>query len=509
MAILHGDPGLRSEAADGQTDEVDFVDRRQSGRTEPIAISMARHTGGTMTLSARLVALLYAREASGLPSEILAKARLHVADTIAVAHAAASGLTIADEIMRSLQAGGSTGDCRVIGRAQTLPPAMAAFANCAFMHAIDFDDIHDATGIHPTPPTLAAALVAADLVPERTAKTWAAVSLGNELMCRLGSVCSPRGPGRASSWFLSQLLGYFGAVVSASVVLGLSEDQCVSAIGLAYQQAAGGKESAFGTGSTARSIYPGFAAMGAIQACLLARAGVAGPRSALDGVAGLFRIYFDQDPGQSELADLLDFDGWVWQDTAIKPWPSCRDSHAHIAAALDVASKLRGLQIDRIVVSISPGVASLCTPPKERRRPPTIQDAKFSIPFMTAFALAYGTVTLATLNERAFEDPVVLDLAKRVEVIEELTDSPGHISAKVAVTTHSETFAGACAQLPKPSRPEVHAKFLNCLEYAGLAGDHSRRLWDGLIGGDTRALSAALSVAEGRRHEPRALPAAG
>ena len=49
-------------------------------------------------------------------------------------------------------------------------------------------------------------------------------------------------------------------------MLGLDDEKLGHAIGLAYMQAAGGKEAGVGMGSQARSIYPAFASMGGVQA---------------------------------------------------------------------------------------------------------------------------------------------------------------------------------------------------------------------------------------------------
>ena len=51
-----------------------------------------------------------------------------------------------------------------------------------------------------------------------------------------------RGTGTDSKWFLSQLFGYLGAAITAGLVLGLDDNKLVHALGLAYMQAAGGKE---------------------------------------------------------------------------------------------------------------------------------------------------------------------------------------------------------------------------------------------------------------------------
>lgn len=445
-----------------------------------------------MSLSRSVVAVLRRKQREGIPAAIGAKTRLHVADAVAIALATRRRLPIAGEVLEALSTGAARGDCRVIGRAETLPPALAAFANSALIHALDYDDIHDVARLHPTTVTLPAALAAADLADASGRTVVEAVALGNELMCRLGVVCSPTGTGPGSDWFLTQLFGYFGASIAAGLVLGLDDEEIVSAFGLAYMQAAGSKEAAFGVGATSRSIYPAFAAMGGVQAALLARAGIVGPAGALDGAAGLFRLYLGDVPEPAQLATLLDRDGWTWRDTDIKPWPSCRLSHPYVAAALAVRGALAGRPIERIRVAVNESAGKLCRPLPERRRPRTLQDAKYSIPFMTAFTLAHGRVDLETLGPRAFDDPAALALAERIEIAETLPDGPGHPPAEIAV----ELASGQSVASPPPTdlrmtEGAVRAKFLSCLAHGGF-GEDGPALWEALMQIETRGRAAAF-----------------
>jgi 2-methylcitrate dehydratase PrpD len=211
---------------------------------------------------------------SGLPAAIRVKTKLHIADTIGIA-IAASTTPFGQQFIHSPAMGGARGDCAVVGSELRLPPALAAFAHSGLAHMLD--DIHDEARLHPTTVTFPAAVAAAQLSGAEGSSVIEAVALANEILCRLGVICSPNGGGPASGWFLTQLLGYTGACLAAGIALGYSDDELVSAIGLASMQAAGSKQAAFGIGSTARSICPAFAAMGGVHAALLARGSIVGP----------------------------------------------------------------------------------------------------------------------------------------------------------------------------------------------------------------------------------------
>jgi 2-methylcitrate dehydratase PrpD len=436
----------------------------------------------SIPLSVQLIRLLVERRQRGLPAQIRHQTKLHIADSIGIAFAAARRDPLAGQLVQAISAGAGQGICRVIGRPESHAASLAAFANSALIHILDFDDIHDAARLHPTVVTLPAALAAAALVDDApAARLVDAVALGNELICRLGVMCSPTGKGPGSDWFLTQLFGYMGASLAAGIMLDLPEATIVSSFGLAYMQAAGGKEAGFGVGSTARAIYPAFAAMGGTHASLLARAGIAGPRTALDGAAGLFKIYLGAEPDAAQHDTLLDAERWYFTATQTKPWPSCRLSHPYVAAALDVRARLDNASIERIVVKVNGSASKLCSPIAERRRPQTLQDAKYSIPYMTAFTLAHGTVSLETLNTGALGDAFVHELADRIDIQETLPDNPGHPPAEISVHTRD----GRCINSEKTLRfdmsaADIQRKFGSCIAYAG-AGEQAEELWHRLM----------------------------
>ena len=431
-----------------------------------------------MSLSHEIVQAIRQRQKRGLPEEIREKVILHICDTIAISLAAYKGAPIALKSIAGLSIGVKGGTGRVIGSEQRLPPAYAAFANTALAHALDYDDINDFARIHPTPVTLAAALAAADVCDSRSTDLITAVGLGNELLCRLGYAIEPKGTGADSKWFLSQLFGYLGAAITAGLVLGLDDKQLVHALGLAYMQAAGGKEPGVGTGSQARSIYPAFSSMGGVQAAFLAREGVSAPASCLDGKTGLFLNYFGKNLNEKQRSVLLDTETWAFSDTSIKLYPSCRYSHPFIKSALILRKHFRLNEIEQIVIGVNETADMLCQPLEERCHPKTLQDAKFSIPFMVAFAFVHGSVHLNNLTERALTDTQVLELANRMKIEQTQADTPGIPLGDIKIVTAHETKRQVERILPETPYDEVKKKFIECCQYADLAD--SELLWEEL-----------------------------
>lgn len=433
---------------------------------------------------ARMLARASLRRHAAVPAAQRRTAALRIADSVGIALAASADAT-ASPVLAALATGSAGGRCGILGSARREAPAAAAFANAALVHVLDFDDIHDAARLHPTTLTWPAALAAAQIAGAAGAQVVDAVLQGDELMCRLGVACSPTGSGAGSDWFLTQLFGYFGAALAAGLVLGLDEDTLVSAFGLAYMQAAGGKQAGFGTGATARAIYPAFAAQGGVQACLLARAGVRGPEGAFDGAAGLFPLYLGAAPSPAQCELLLDPQGWLADAIQLKPWPCCRLSHPYVAAALALRRASGGAEPARIEAHVNGSAAKLCRPLAERRAPPTLQDAKYSIPWMIAFTLVHGRVELATLGPAALADQRVRALAQRVEILETLPDRPGHPPARLRLQAADGRAWESPPDIERAAdgmdETGARAKFDACLAHAGRAAPEARRLWTRLL----------------------------
>lgn len=428
-------------------------------------------------LTRELVALLTGRLTSGVPSAVLDVARVHIADTIGIAVGA-----IATRLCRQVSRGLRTPYAASFpDGALSTDPAPAAFYWSACAHALDFDDIHDEARVHPTAVTLPAALVAGE-VSDAGTSVAEAVALGNELMIRLGLLAADRGTG--PSWFLSQLFGYFGAALAFGMRRGLDEKTLVSALGLAYMQCAGGKEAAFSIGSTARAVYPAFAALGGVQAARLAEAGIVGPVEPLTARTGVFSNYLQFEIDHELARQLLEPVGWPSMATAIKPYPSCRSSHAYVGAAFEARRELGGSAVEKIHVRVAPIEVSLCEPLAGRCRPTTLQDAKYSIPFMVSVALVHGHVDLALMGDSIVHDPEVLGLAERVTVsVLDPSEPATSRTLKVLSRGHWSSFPCDVARLIMDVQA-VEEKFAACLRYAGVEQQASEDAWTRVMSDD-------------------------
>lgn len=433
--------------------------------------------------------------AAAIPADVRQHARVLVADSVAISLAASRVSPVARAAADAALAGCDAGSSHVYGTTRTAPPAVAAFANSAFAHALDFDDTHDLARLHTTTVVLPAALAVGQLCDADGERVLDAVVLGAELMCRLGLAADPTATSPAASWFLTQLTGYVGAAVAAAFTLGLDSAGIASAIGFGYAQAAGAKQAALVNGSQARSIYPAFAAAGGVTAALLARSGLRGPVDALDGPAGLWPAYLGTGLEPAAEASLLDLGGerWEFREIAVKSWPTCRLAHPYLDAVASLP--VIDAPIEAVTLAVNASVARLCRPVTDRRRPATLADAGFSVPYITAAALARGGFGLTDLEPGLLSDERVHAIVDVTAFEDRLPDGLGNPPGEVTVRAGGEVFTARGRAHPAPDDAEVRAKGVRCLTEAlpGRDPDELLTMLDGFADGSVRDLMRSIT----------------
>lgn len=361
-------------------------------------------------LTRTLAAHLARTRAEDVPPAALRVASHSLLDALGVS-LAASGLEPACAPFAAL-AGEQGGECTVLGFKRRASPLMAAFANGALAHALDFEDTFDAAPVHPNAAGVAVALALAERTPGLSGlQLLAAVALGGDLVCRL-ALALQRNPDD-DGFYTPAILSAFGAAAVASKLLALTEDQIVSALALTLSQAASSGQFKRDPRSDVRAVRDAFAAHAGLTASLLAAGGVRGFEGAIDGPHGLYGLYARgaYDPG-ALCAEL----GHTFHAAAVsfKPWPSCRGTHAFIEAALALRTYCPPQAIERVVAYGAPLNRMLIEPEAHKRRPRTATDAKFSLPFCVSLAFARGAPSLDDFGAARLEDSTLLALAERV-----------------------------------------------------------------------------------------------
>jgi 2-methylcitrate dehydratase PrpD len=144
----------------------------------------------------------------------------------------------------------------------------------------------------------------------------------------------------------------------------------------------------------------------------LARAGVDGPLTGIEGDNGYFKAYAG---GKAGLNSVLQGLGATYEmlNTYVKPYPCCRHLHAPIDAVLAMKSQrsVEAGEVVRVVVQTHRGAAK-----HDHQHYDGLLDAQMSIPYAVAAALVYDQVDLMAFGSQARANPEIARLAASVIV---------------------------------------------------------------------------------------------
>lgn len=350
-----------------------------------------------------------------LPAATVAMTRRSILDAIGVSMAAA-GLESACRPFLDLAFAGGSGDAVVVGTGRRCSTGMAALANGALAHALDYEDAHEPSFTHPNAATVAAALSVADALGGVPGKEFiSAVAVGCDLVCRLAFAQGRVGEPPVEGFYPPAIVGTFGAAAAAARLLGLDVRQTLDAFSLALCVNSCSAEILFSPYSDIRAIRDGFCAQAGVQAALLAQRGVKGFDAPFEGKGGFFAMYSGGLCLPGALTDGLG-DRFAGEDISFKAWPACRATHFYIQAILENHDRRATpvSEIESVRAYVKPSDMIVCEPAAEKRRPRAAIDAKFSLYFTLATALRHGKVELGSFEDKALGDETTLALADRI-----------------------------------------------------------------------------------------------
>ena len=384
-------------------------------QTRSHTLDQSSTTPSTIDLCREFASHVVNTRYEALSSEAVEAAKKSVLDILGVV-LAGSGMEpavrgVADVV---LDAGGRP-ESSVLGFGGKVPASMAALANGVMAHSLDFDD-QTPWGAHPDSSVVPAVLALAERrggISGRDLIT--AVALGQDLFVRLR--CNV---GWRQDWNLSSVVGVYAAAAAAAHIQKLGREQVAHALGIASMQSSGTMEVIFGIGSDLRGMYAGFTAQGAVLAVLLAEKGITGITDLFEGKAGILNVYFG---GKYERAKMVEGLGkeYLGSSMLYKAWPAVGNVHTYIHAAIELMKEhqLKAGDIEQIRVFVGDFHQCMCTPLELRRAPATLVDAKFSLPFCVALAVARGQIRISDFGPAALKDPEVLAIAQKVVPVED------------------------------------------------------------------------------------------
>ena len=239
----------------------------------------------------------------------------------------------------------------------------AAFANSKLMHATNQADSYRML-THPGPCVIPAALASAQLGGATGAQLITALAAGYEVESRIAGdfIASTQARGFRSS----PIYGTLGAAVATGKLLGLTEDQMVTAIALASTFTAGTNEGPRSGGREMMFHEPQSTRSG-IMAALLAREDVRGSEEALEGPAGFYNAFTGNNRGELSYVftgpQQVDFgpvtaglgSRWELLHTVLKMYPTAGYNCPVIDLMTDIrrSHQLAVAEIERITIDMN------------------------------------------------------------------------------------------------------------------------------------------------------------
>ncbi|HWB50679.1 MAG TPA: MmgE/PrpD family protein [Stellaceae bacterium] len=426
-----------------------------------------------MTLIEQIAANIVAIRFADLPCEAVEWSKAAILDTVGVTLAGA-GEDCARIVAQTLPA--SAGECLIFGGDRRTGALDAALINGTAAHALDFDDVSNSLGGHPSAPILPALFALADTQdrPEHPlggADFIAAYVAGFETETRIG-----RGVHYhhyEKGWHPTATLGVFGATAASCHLMRLDAARTAQALAIAASFASGIKAN-FGT--MTKPLHVGHTARNGLFAALLAQGGFTANNAALEHRQGFLMVYNGE--GNFDVDAILKDWGNPYDVTrpgpGFKQYPCCGSTHP----VLDALLALRGehaMPVDQIV-----RIDSWTHPRRlahtNRPDPKSGLDAKFSVQYCLARAALQGQIRLEDFEGTAYDDPTVRGLMSRIHAAPHPsadTSNEMALGAEVRVTfadgaVIAKKVGAALGRGPDNPLPAgaLAAKFTNCASRA-------------------------------------------
>ena len=384
-------------------------------------------TGETLRVAEYATSLRY----TDLPPSVIERAKQLVLDQLAcqVGVSSKPWLKLAATYVIGL---GGNPDATIVGSSQRTNAENAAFVNGAFGHGFEVDDAYPPGLIHPGAVIVPAALAAAEREGRSGREFLLAVIIGYDVMGRVGCALSPTQLYRG--FHPTSAAGPIGAAAAVGRLIGLDQSQMVNALAISASHC-GGLTECYKSGGEIKRYHSGIAAAAGIRSAGLARLGLTGPSTVLEGPLGIRAMCDDFKP--EALVDGLG--AWHLVDRVwIKKYCNNGMLHAPLDALQAIQSRRRfGVDdVQRIVVGSNRHaineVGSIAVPKD-------VFGLQFSIAHALAMHLVYGDTGLRHYVEATLHDRQLADVAKRVSIE---TDSeidrlfPQKVGGKVRLEFH-------------------------------------------------------------------------
>jgi 2-methylcitrate dehydratase len=266
----------------------------------------------------------------------------------------------------------------------------------------------------------------------------------------------------------------FSVPAAAARLMGIGGEAAANAIAISAAQSASLGAVRRGQLSHSKFLASALVAERAVEATLLAAAGVTGPMTVFEDSRGICRGIFQTDEDIESLFAPLP-QRLMIEGVTIKAFPGMDTSQAAAEAAVKVAGrrKFRAGEISSVELIMNDHPMTRQQANDADRRVPTSREtADHSYSFMAAVALLDGELTTRQFAAGRWSDPEVLDLMHRITIrVDPSWDSkaPGGFPCRLRLVTKdgqevsSEVAFATGHARNKMDRAQVLGKFRNCV----------------------------------------------
>ncbi len=382
----------------------------------------------------------------------------------------------------------------LIGRSERLDVLNAALINAMSSNALDYDDTHLRTVIHPSAPVAGALLPFVEHRPVSGERLLHAFILGVEAECRIGNSVSPGHYDHG--WHITGTCGVFGAAAAVGKLLGLDAQRMAWALGLAATQASGLVEM---LGSMAKTLHAGTAARNGIVAALLAGKNFESSDRGIEAPRGFAHVL----GGKPDFSAITGGLGETWEimQNTYKPYPCGVVLHPVIDGCLELGKHHAPEEIGRVVLKVNPLVLARA----DRREPRDGPEAKLSVQHCVAVAFVHGAAGVRQFTAACASEPAVAAFRNRVDIEEDAAIARDEAMVTLRMKdgrTFTAQVSHARGSLERPmSDADLEAKFRD-LAAAGAPRCNANRLikavWSLEKTRDASALARLAVPAKGR-----------
>jgi 2-methylcitrate dehydratase PrpD len=377
-----------------------------------------------------------------LPPEVAERVKFLVMDTVGISVRAMHDSESTPALIAACDAMGyAGGGSKVVGSSQTYTAPGAAMINGTLAHSLDFDDTHASGSIHSSAPIVPAALAAAEMVGADGKTVIAAIVAGYEVQIRLSLALNPT-EHYQRGYHPSATCGVFGAAAAAGRIFGLDAKGIESALGIAECQSSGSMRF-LADGAWTKRFQVGYAGHNGLIAASLAREGFVGPTGSIEGKDGFLQSYAPNPDNARAAADL----GTVWEtmNIGVKPYPSCRYSHAAMGAIATARTEnqITVKEVQAVEVGLPHTGWRIIGENDDFKRAPTgAVDGQFSMPFCGAVVLRQGSMGWDDYAKHLNDNETMALAAKFSTITDPWAEAeyPANMSGIVRIKTDRGTF---------------------------------------------------------------------